>query len=381
MTVHPAAMDAVSTIDRIEPTEDELHVWFTGADRPLALPWFWIRDHSRDPSAYDPHTGQRAVDSFAIDHGLRPAAVDRTDGAIRVRWPDDTPPSVLPDDLVAALHPAASDPLAPPPIATPWHSADEVSVTRVPYAEIADGAGVDALLDDLARFGFGLVSGARADEAGTTALADAIGYVRRSIYGDVWPLSSELTDHADTAYGQSYLEPHTDGTYCHDGPGLQLFVCAERTGTGGESILVDGFAVAETLRRTDPEAYELLTTVSVPAHYREPGVDLRASRPTIRLEGDAVVQVSFNNYDRSPFVLAPDRLRAWYRAYGAFHRLITDRTTWWLGRLEPGDALIFDNWRCLHGRMGYTGRRRFYGCYLNHEDLESRLRVRSAATP
>jgi trimethyllysine dioxygenase len=39
--------------------------------------------------------------------------------------------------------------------------------------------------------------------------------------------------------------------------------------------------------------------------------------------------------------------------------------------------LVFDNWRCLHGRLEYTGTRVFEGCYHNREDFESKLRVLS----
>ena len=120
----------------------------------------------------------------------------------------------------------------------------------------------------------------------------------------------------------------------------------------------------------------------MPAHYIEDGVSLRAERPTIRLDDDGeLVQVTFNNYDRSPFVLEPVKMRAWYEAYAAFHALISDRTAWWTHRLEPGDALIFDNWRCLHGRMAYSGVRVFNGAYLNHEDLESALRLAQQTQP
>ncbi len=40
--------------------------------------------------------------------------------------------------------------------------------------------------------------------------------------------------------------------------------------------------------------------------------------------------------------------------------------------LKPGRALIFDNWRVLHGRAAFTGHRRMSGGYINRDDYESR---------
>ena len=42
---------------------------------------------------------------------------------------------------------------------------------------------------------------------------------------------------------------------------------------------------------------------------------------------------------------------------------------------RPGEVLLFDNWRVLHGRAAYEGERRLCGTYLNWEDFESRLRL------
>jgi alpha-ketoglutarate-dependent taurine dioxygenase len=87
------------------------------------------------------------------------------------------------------------------------------------------------------------------------------------------------------------------------------------------------------------------------------------------------VQISFNNYDRAPLKLPNEQMAEFYRSYGLLHKLVNDRDNWLKIRLNSGDALIFDNWRTLHGRMEYTGKRLFIGCYHNREDIESRRRV------
>ena len=66
-----------------------------------------------------------------------------------------------------------------------------------------------------------------------------------------------------------------------------------------------------------------------------------------------------------------------YDALRAFDLLANDQTLQWRHVLAPGEALLFDNWRVLHGRTAYSGSRRLCGAYLNHEDFESRLRLAS----
>ena len=364
-------------IDRVESAADQLTVHFVDGE-PLHLPWLWVRDHSQDDESFDHATQQRSVDTFSlpVDHPAGTARIEHD--VVRVEWPNGAPDSLLPLSLLSSVsgRGARSTP-------TLWRTPDDMTLTPVDYQAVIDtDAGRNAWLDDIDRYGAGLISGAPGDMDAVDALTARIGYVRHTVFGGTWTLSSNVTAHADSAYGADTLEPHTDGSYSHDGPGMQMFICSERTGEGGESVLVDGFAAATALRQADPAAFQLLCDVSVPAHYIEDGVSLRAERPTIRLDDDGeLIQVTFNNYDRSPFVLEPVKMRAWYEAYAAFHALISDRAAWWTHRLEPGDALIFDNWRCLHGRMAYSGVRVFNGAYLNHEDLESALRLAQQTQP
>lgn len=366
----PVTLKIVTTIDRAEANDSGILVWMSDKAQPLELSWIWVRDHSEDPTSLDPVNRQREVDTFSLDRTSMAKSVDLVDGRVQVEWTDGSPTSLLSSGLLSSLSPAA-------PMARPWRSPSELEVEFVPFDEVMHtNAGLRRWLEAIGRNGFGLVSGVPTDQASAQSLASRIGYVRRTIFGDMWTLSSEVVEHADSAYGSATLEPHTDGCYSHDGPGMQMFACSERTGTGGESVMVDGFAAADVLRSMDPDSFDLLTRVSVPGHYIEAGIHLQASRPTITLHADGSIrQVTFNNYDRSPFLLPAAEMAAWYNAYSAFHELLVDEASWWTHRLEPGDALMFDNWRCLHGRLAYTGTRVFHGCYVNHEDLESRLRV------
>jgi trimethyllysine dioxygenase len=366
--------NGVPTITQLSSTHFGLFVTFAGVSQPEMFTWFWLRDHSEDATSLNQSTLQRQVDTFALPDRPGPGAASLdASGHVVVQWGDSSP-----DGFFSPARLAEAAGLTPPTPKQHLWSANNLTLGQpLPFAAVM--ANDRALRDLLARVrnvGFGLASGVTRTPEGAEQLATRIGPVRSSIFGTMWPLSSSVTAHDDTAYTNSYLEPHTDSTYCIDAPGLQLFVCLERDGTGGDSVLVDGFAIAEALRAEDPKAFETLTTVSVPGHYLEPGVHLTASRPPIRLDDAGnVIQVSFNNYDRAPFRLPEPQMTEFYRAYAELHRRIIDRSGWFTVRLEPGDALVFDNWRCLHGRLEYTGTRVFEGCYHNREDFESKLRV------
>ncbi len=249
-------------------------------------------------------------------------------------------------------------------------------VPSVDYAAVTeDEEGLLDWLEAVEVHGFCQLRGVPATPEATRALALRIGYLRETIFGGFWDFTADLA-HKDTAYTKLGIGLHTDGTYSHDAPGLQMFHCLAFDGRGGDSLLVDGFKVAEALRRRDPPAFDVLARVQVPGHYVEPGIHLRAERPVLRLDRQGrLVQVSFNNHDRAPFRLPDEEMTAFYDGLRAFAALAADPDLQVKFRLEPGVPLLFDNWRVLHGRTAYQGQRRLCGCYLNREDFESRLRV------
>jgi len=364
----------MNTVDAVVARKTGMVVSVSGVETELS--WRWVRDHGEDEASFDSATRQRRV--YALDDDAdQPASGARlevVDGlaVVLVTWPD-TQDTWISQATIAALLAGG------PQIAsvTPWHRAGDVAITKGDVAEVmTNDEALAEWVRDIDECGYGVLGGFAGGHEETAALASRIGTPASTIFGTTWDLAADVDAHADTAYTQTFLAPHTDGTYMHHAPGLQMFCCTERDGTGGASVIVDGFAVAETLRDDYPNDFAVLTSVSVPGHYIEPGVELRTSRPAIRLNDHGnVAQISMNNYDRSPMLLPAAEMDAFYRAYGRLHELANDRSRWQTIRLEAGDVLINDNWRVLHGREAYTGRRRFVGCYLNHSDLESRIRT------
>jgi trimethyllysine dioxygenase len=136
--------------------------------------------------------------------------------------------------------------------------------------------------------------------------------------GGFYDFTADLAS-ADTAYTNIALDAHTDTTYFSDPAGLQAFHLLSHTeGSGGSSLLVDGFRAAVDLKAQDPAAYELLSTVNVHAHASgNDGVSIMPYRgfPVLQHNKDgALVQVRWNSSDRAAIDLPLEEVQMWYDA-------------------------------------------------------------------
>jgi trimethyllysine dioxygenase len=150
-------------------------------------------------------------------------------------------------------------------------------------------------------------------------------------------------------------------------------------GEGGASLLVDGFKVAQELLQQDPAAYNVLASVNVHAHASgNDGVSIQSYRgfPVFEHDGTgALLRVRWNSSDRASIELPISDVGVWYDAARKFDALLKTRRNEYWEQLVPGKVLIFDNWRVLHGRSGFTGKRRICGGYVNRDDWVSRYKM------
>tara|TARA_B100000787_G_scaffold1651_1_gene1270 strand:- start:543 stop:1646 length:1104 start_codon:yes stop_codon:yes gene_type:complete len=342
-----------------------------------SFPWLWLRDHSESEVDLHPDSKQRQIDIFSkpTNNAVNYVSIDTVLKNITIKWADESQ-SCLSFSLLKSMslvnHPC-SNPLQPIYL---WNNSNEIEIfPEITFDEVMSDIGLKKWLMHIQSTGFALVTETPATSVATKGLMERIAYIRNSIFGgfSVWDNKLESPD--DTAFTSLAIEPHTDGTYVHDAPGLQTLHCIKRDSIGGENQLIDGLAIAEKMRIECPDAFDILCNINIPGRYIKTDTYLEAHRPLFRLNNNGdVIQVSFNNHDRAPFRLENDQMNQFYNAYKIFHNLANDHSRHFEFMLDPGKVLTFDNWRLLHARSSLTGYRQLCGGYHNREDFESKLR-------
>ena len=360
-------------IKNVKILPDKLKILFTNKIEDSFLN-IWLRDHAKDDDSWDSRSNQRKIFTAKLDPKLhiKKAEVKDNGKSVDIFWSDLNKNINYPSKFF--LESLTNSKVKPQNLKI-WKCEDLNQNIYINFNEAISENGYRYFLKKLYKYGFVVIQNCKTDMSSVEKIAKKIGYVRESIFGGLWSFESN-EDKADSAYTQDELRPHTDSTYSNDAPGLQLLLCCNYKATGGESIMVDGFKIAEKIKNKKKEIYDLLTNVEVTGQYLGDGVSLEAKRPIFRLNSDKeLIQVSFNNYDRAPFRMSEYKTKKFYEAIREFDLIANDIEYQWRRVLKPGDLLIFNNWRILHGRGSFSGVRKMSGCYINKEDFDSSCRI------
>ncbi len=151
------------------------------------------------------------------------------------------------------------------------------------------------------------------------------------------------------------LPPHTDQSARANPPDYLALACvANESDAGGESVLVPIEPIARHLRSVDARAHHLLQDAEFPI-FNVPRRDFAVTAPLLRLrEGrheirfrDEAIRAGLREMNRS----SEEHVAAFERLSAQIH----DERWWLVHRLRPGEMLLFDNKRILHGRTAIHG--------------------------
>ncbi|XP_056254318.1 trimethyllysine dioxygenase, mitochondrial [Seriola aureovittata] len=347
----------------------------------MHLNYVWLRDHCRSAASYNSKTNQRKLDTGSIDLSIRPESSTVEDGHLVLTWPGGHVSKYSLSWLAENSYEGKQQSTIQPRIL--WNS-DIYQKANVPSAQWDTFMSCDdelkKFLQNYLLYGIAFVDGVPATVEATEAVTQRVSLIRETTYGRMWCFTSDFS-RGDTAYSQLALDRHTDTSYFQEPCGIQVFHCLKHEGTGGRTLLVDGFYAAEKLRQQSPENFELLTRVPIRHEYIEKTDNHRNHMngigPVLNVYpwNNEVYLIRYNNYDRSVINTIPhDAVQRWYVA----HRELTTElrrpeNELWV-KLTPGKVIFIDNWRVMHGRDSFTGLRQLCGCYLTRDDILSAAR-------
>ena len=344
--------------------------------RVIAFDTLWLRDNCGCETCRHPMTHERTFDTSTLPEslGAATAAVSES-GALRVVWDFDGHVSTYEARWLAryARPPEAGD-AAPAAGTKPGGELPSVD-------HVALGAGGGNLLPWLRMLrdsGIALLRGVPAEPRAVLNVARRISYPRPTNFGEFFDVESVPRPNSN-AYTAMRVNPHTDLPNWAEPPGFQFLHCLENGVAGGESLFVDGFEVARALRRADAAAFELLTQTPLDFRFHDAESDIRTRAPAIATDGEGRLRTfRFNVSILDTLRLPPESMAPVYRAYRKLAVLVRDPAFETRVRLAAGDLVAFDNHRMLHGREAFdpsAGRRHLQGCYVDRDELLSRIRV------
>ncbi|KAH8791440.1 trimethyllysine dioxygenase, partial [Hyaloscypha finlandica] len=349
------------------------------------VPNRFCRDNCRCATCVNQDTMQRALDTFSIPTDILPQEVVTLKEGIQVKWSNDGHMSLYPWDWILRHRKKTGIPISKEEKQMRvdpykyWGTEIESNPPSVHYDEImADEKGVGAWTAKIREYGFCYVDECPVTPEKTQELLERIAFIRQTHYGGFYDFTSDLTM-KDTAYTTLALPAHTDTTYFTDPAGLQMFHLLSHTdGEGGASLLVDGFNAARTLLKESRSAYEILAKTPIPWHASgNEGITITPAKkfPVFSFQDleegklPKLLQVRWNNDDRGVVRLREDYgmgAEKWYRAARKWNEILKRPAMEYWAQLMPGRPLIFDNWRVLHGRSAFRGKRRMCGGYSEY---------------
>jgi gamma-butyrobetaine dioxygenase len=362
-------------IANVSHAQDRLRVSWAGGHHS-EYHSLWLLDNS--PEHRDEHNGQRRIDILDLPEDPEISDVAFGDEWIEVTWAAlgksaRFPVQWLEDRCNCNAH--IFPPIAPRPELTLWRTEDAGRFCEMEYREFCGSASARARwLRAAASWGIAFLRGVLCEEREILLVASFVGWLRETNYGRVFNVAVNPRPN-NLAYTNTALGLHTDNPYREPVPGLQILHCL-KSADGGESLFVDGFAVAETLRQMDADAFDQITRTKVEFRFQDASTELSTCRPLIQLHEDgSIAAVHYNSRSIAPLKLPADSVAVFYRAYRRFALLLSDPRFQVRMHLNAGDLVLFDNHRVLHGRTAFSSSepRRLQGVYLDHDGLLSNL--------
>ncbi len=355
---------------RIEIAKNKVFLKLT--KKKLEIHPLWLRERARLNSLHDKNTDQRLYDPSELNTNLKIKKASISNGHLNINFNDGIKFDYEIKELFYELNKNL-------PYENPiFWSSKLKNIPKTNFRDhMFDTINMYDLLQNFYKYGFVIIKNAPDDEDFLVKFANSIGTVRPTNFGTTFNVRSEK-NYNDLAYTNHHIAAHTDNPYRKPVPCIQLLHCIYNEVKGGFSTVVDGFAVAEYLRKKHKDLFNILSSTKVRFRFVDKDIILENWGEIIELDDNRKPK-QIRHSPRLDYVpiLEKKQLEKFYQARRLFSKLCASKKFELKFKLEVGDIIMFDNYRTLHGRTSFSkseGKRFLKGCYIDHDSTEGRLR-------
>ena len=357
---------------KIELTDNKVFFEKQGAKKEIHP--FWLRERVNSENFLDQKTQQRLFDPTMLKNSSEISKVNISDKFLEVSFKDGAYAKLVIENILKEFE---KDNELYFINKISWKSDfQNNNIYKFNKNFFEEKIMYESLLD-FYKYGFVIFENVPTQDNFIVNFANSIGSIRRTNFGEFFNVKSKPNPN-DLAYTSLPLAPHTDNPYRKPVPCIQLLHCIENEVGGGLSTLVDGLAVTEELKKEHPTFFQILTEIKVRFQFVDDNVVLEDWAEMIQLdENKRLKQVRFS--PRLDFVplMDKEKLELYYAARNKISEMYNSEKFRIEFKLKPGDLLMMDNYRLLHGRTEYNaneGNRFLQGCYIDYDSTEGKLK-------
>lgn len=336
----------------------------------IDVPAIWLRDNCPCPECKVIATSERRKLIATEPLHLAPVSVEIDSSGVTVDWGAHVSHYSL-DWYRAIQLDLQRQAIAP----VRWSC--DLSMPTFRYADLdetsdAERSVVVDFLTRFAQYGVALVTGVPTSPGESERFVARWAPIRELPFGRVHDVYVDPGGY-NIAHTFEALPPHNDFASCEwppSGQGLHMLV---NEAEGGESVVVDGWHIADQL---EPEHLEILSSFPVPFRQFDRGAETWTRAPLVRRRADgSVCHLRYSNQLMQPLDPSAPGIVGFYEAYHRLSELILREENQHRFRLEPGHLLVVHGHRILHGRTEYdpTARRHLQDVYFEFEDIVNQL--------
>ena len=366
-------------ISKVSVNGSSIDIFWTDGEKSN-FNYLWLRDNC--PTAHDKDSRHRMFNILEVSTGIKAKDCQiNDDGKLVIEWSEGNHTSYFdPKWLRENCYTLKNKQKYNSPYKL-WNNSLQKNLSSISIEHdeiISSDEGLIKWLEILHYKGIAIVKNTPIQKESAFPVLNRISHTRETFFKTPFEVIN-IPKPNNSAYSAHALPNHMDLPWFETPPGYQFLHCLINSAKGGDSSAVDGFAVADYLRKNEKEIFE--TLINVPLKFRDKDYTQKSIRsyygPAISLTKDGDFNdIRFSVATMDTLDCHPDIMDKVYKAHHRFGNLLHDDKFQIKFRLEHGDIFSFNNRRVLHGRTAFdpnSGHRHLQGYYIDRDEILGRL--------